>query len=62
MSSETLLSGIIPFAGSGVGYAMGFALKKILKWSLIIVGFLVGIFFVRVQLSQKYGYRGASVK
>jgi uncharacterized membrane protein (Fun14 family) len=31
MSSEILLSNIIPFAGSGlVGYAMGFALKKIL--------------------------------
>jgi hypothetical protein len=32
MSSEALLSNIIPFAGSGLGYAMGFALKKILKW------------------------------
>jgi uncharacterized membrane protein (Fun14 family) len=43
LSSEALLSNIIPFAGSGlVGYAMGFALKKILKWMLIIVGFLVG--------------------
>jgi uncharacterized membrane protein (Fun14 family) len=40
MSSEVLLSNIIPFAGSGlVGYAIGFALKKILKWILIIVGF-----------------------
>jgi hypothetical protein len=27
-SSEVLLSSIIPFAGSGLGYAMGFALKK----------------------------------
>jgi uncharacterized membrane protein (Fun14 family) len=33
MSSEVLLSNIIPFAGSSlVGYAIGFALKKILKW------------------------------
>ncbi|MGC1930580.1 MAG: hypothetical protein WA667_16550 [Candidatus Nitrosopolaris sp.] len=40
MSSEVLLSSIIPFAGSGLlGYAMGFALKKILKWMLIIAGF-----------------------
>jgi uncharacterized membrane protein (Fun14 family) len=37
MASEVLLSNIIPFAGSGlVGYAIGFALKKILKWMLII--------------------------
>jgi uncharacterized membrane protein (Fun14 family) len=57
MVSEVLLSNIIPFAGSGlVGYAIGFALKKILKWMLIIVGFLAGTFFVGVQLLQKYGY------
>jgi len=57
MSSEVLLSNIIPFAGSGLlGYAMGFALKKILKWMLVIVGFLAGMFFVGVQLLQKYGY------
>jgi uncharacterized membrane protein (Fun14 family) len=55
MSSEPLLSSIIPFAGSGLlGYAMGFALKKVLKWILIIVGFLAGMFFVGVQLLQKY--------
>jgi len=60
MSSEALLSNIIPFAGSGLlGYAMGFALKKILKWMLIIVGFLAGMFFVGVQLLQKYGYVSA---
>jgi uncharacterized membrane protein (Fun14 family) len=47
MSSEALLSNIIPFAGSGLlGYAMGFALKKILKWMLIIIGFVAGMFFV----------------
>ncbi|MGB6532987.1 MAG: FUN14 domain-containing protein [Candidatus Nitrosopolaris sp.] len=57
MASEVSLSNIIPFAGSGlVGYAIGFALKKILKWMLIIVGFLAGMFFVGVQLLQKYGY------
>jgi uncharacterized membrane protein (Fun14 family) len=57
MSSEVLLSNIIPFAGSGlVGYAIGFALKKILKWILVVIGFLVGIFFIGVQLLQKYGY------
>jgi uncharacterized membrane protein (Fun14 family) len=60
MSSEQLLSNIIPFAGSGlIGYAMGFALKKVLKWVLIIVGFLAGMFFVGIQLLQKYGYVSA---
>jgi uncharacterized membrane protein (Fun14 family) len=57
LSSEALLSNIIPFAGSGlVGYAIGFAFKKILKWILIIVGFLAGMFFIGVQLLHKYGY------
>jgi uncharacterized membrane protein (Fun14 family) len=57
VSSEVLLSNIIPFAGSSlVGYAMGFALKKILKWMLIMIGFLAGMFLVGVQLLQKYGY------
>jgi uncharacterized membrane protein (Fun14 family) len=60
MSSEPLLSSIIPFAGSGLlGHAMGFALKKILKWMLIVVGFIAGMFFVGVQLLQKYGYVSA---
>jgi uncharacterized membrane protein (Fun14 family) len=49
------LSSIIPFAGSGLGYAMGFALKK-MKWMLIIVGFLAGMFYVGFQLLQRYGY------
>jgi uncharacterized membrane protein (Fun14 family) len=57
MSSEALLSSVIPFAGSGLlGYAMGFTLKKILRWMLIIIGFLAGMFFVGVQLLQRYGY------
>ncbi|HXX96307.1 MAG TPA: FUN14 domain-containing protein [Candidatus Bathyarchaeia archaeon] len=48
---------MIPFTGSGlVGYAIGFALKKILKLMLIIIGFLAGMFFLGVQLLQKYGY------
>jgi uncharacterized membrane protein (Fun14 family) len=35
---------------------VGFALKKVLKWMLIIVGFIAGMFLVGVQLLQKYGY------
>ena len=57
MSSEALLSNIIPLAGSGLlRFAMGFALKKILKWIIINVGFVAGIFFVGIQHLQKYGF------
>jgi uncharacterized membrane protein (Fun14 family) len=35
---------------------MGFALKKVQKWILIVIGFLAGMFFVGVQLLQRYGY------
>ena len=35
---------------------MGFALKKVLKWMLIIIGFIAGMFFVGAQLLQKYCY------
>ena len=38
---------------------MGFALKKVLKWMLIIIGFIARMFFVGVQLLQKYGYVSA---
>jgi uncharacterized membrane protein (Fun14 family) len=58
MSSEVLLSNILPFAGSGlVGYATGFALKKILKWMLIIIGFMAGMFFLGVQVLQGQSQR-----
>jgi uncharacterized membrane protein (Fun14 family) len=60
MTTDTLLSTVMPFAGSmGLGYAMGFALKKILKWVLIIVGFLAGVFLIGIQLLHKYNYVGA---
>ena len=48
---------LIPFVGSGfVGYAMGFALRKIIKWLMIIFGVLAGSFFLGVEMLQKYGY------
>ncbi len=38
MSSEPLLSSIIPFAGSGVaGFFMGMFLRRMLKWSFSYV-------------------------
>ena len=44
-------------AGSfGVGYLAGWALKKMIKWVLIVVGFFAGVIFLVMTLVQKYGY------
>ena len=42
--------GLIQFGGSAlVGYVIGFALKKIIKWLLIDLGVLAGIIFIAIQ-------------
>jgi uncharacterized membrane protein (Fun14 family) len=52
---QVLVNSLVTGLGSfGVGNAMGFALKKVLKWMLIIIGFLAGIFFVSLELLQRY--------
>jgi uncharacterized membrane protein (Fun14 family) len=57
MSSDALLSTVIPFVGSGLlGFCMGYALRRVLRWILIAVGIVAGLFFVGVQLLQKNGY------
>jgi uncharacterized membrane protein (Fun14 family) len=49
--------GLIPFGGSTlVGYIIGFVLKKIVKWVLIILGVLAGIIFVVIQWMSQNGY------
>ncbi len=59
MIDSSMTNTLIPFAGSGfVGYAMGFALRKIMKWLMIIFGVLVGSFFLLIEMLQKYGYVG----
>lgn len=57
MVVDTVTTTLIPFAGSGVaGYCMGFVLRKVLKWVVIALGFLAGVFFIALQLMQKNGY------
>jgi uncharacterized membrane protein (Fun14 family) len=59
MIDSSMTNTLIPFAGSGfVGYAMGFALRKIMKWLMIIFGVLAGSFFLLIEMLQKYGYVG----
>src|SRR5215472_14473224 len=49
--------GLIPFGGSTlVGYIIGFALKKIIKWLLIGLGVLAGIIFIAIQWMANKGY------
>jgi uncharacterized membrane protein (Fun14 family) len=55
--TELTSGGLGTFAGSAlVGYIIGFALKKILKWILIILGVLAGIIFITIQWMANNGY------
>ena len=57
MSSEVLLSSIIPFAGSGVaGFFMGMFLRRVLKFLVIIIGSFLGAVFLVIQWMQARQY------
>jgi uncharacterized membrane protein (Fun14 family) len=57
LSSEVLLSSIIPFAGNGVaGFFMGMFLRRVLKFLVIIIGSFVGAVFLVIQWMQARQY------
>jgi uncharacterized membrane protein (Fun14 family) len=57
MTSETLLSSLIPFAGSGVaGFFMGMFLRRVLKYFVIIIGSFLGAVFLVIQWMQARQY------
>ena len=57
MSTEPLLSSIIPFAGSRVaGFFMGMFLRKMLKFLVIIIGSFLGAVFLVIQWMQVRQY------
>ena len=57
MSSESLLSSIIPFAGNGVaGFFMGMFLRRVLKFLVIIMGSFLGAVFLVIQWMQARQY------
>lgn len=50
-------SNVIPFGGSALcGYAMGFAIKKIVKYLVIVIGVFVGVVLICIAVLQKYAY------
>ncbi len=57
MSSEALLSSIIPFAGSGIaGFFMGMFLRRVLRFLVIIIGSFLGAVFLVIQWMQSCQY------
>ncbi|MFZ0510186.1 MAG: FUN14 domain-containing protein [Candidatus Nitrosopolaris sp.] len=57
MIDSTLTQTLVPFAGSGVcGYIAGFALRKILKFIMILCALILGGFFFGLILPQSYGF------
>jgi hypothetical protein len=62
MSSEPLLSSMIPFAGSGVaGFFMGIFLRRVLKFLVIIIGSFLGAVFLVIQCMQARQYMQGQV-
>jgi len=56
VAAGNMSSFVIPFGGSAlVGFLMGYALKKIIKWALIILGVFLGIILV-IQYMTNNGY------
>ena len=50
---NTLTTGAASFGG---GFLIGYALKKVIRIVIIIVGAIAGIFFIALALMQKQGY------
>jgi uncharacterized membrane protein (Fun14 family) len=48
---------IATFAGSTLcGFLCGYALRKILKWLIIIAGVIIGVIFISIQYLVSRGY------
>ena len=57
ITTAGLTGALIPIGGSTlVGYIIGFALKKIVKWVLIILGVFAGIIIIVIQWMSQNGY------
>ena len=57
MIDSTLTQTLVPFAGSGVcGFIAGFALRKILKFIMILCALILSGFFFGLILLQSYGF------
>lgn len=63
MIDSTITEGVVQFAGSGLcGFVMGWVLRKIIKWLLIIAGVLLGVIFLALQYLQKSGYISGTIQ
>lgn len=56
-AAATAINPLITGGGSAiVGYIMGYAIRKIIKWILIIAGVICGIVFIAIQWLSNNGY------
>ena len=57
MVVESVNSSLITMGGTTlIGFLMGFALRKIIKWAVMILGVLVGVIFIAIQYLHVHGY------
>lgn len=54
---SSLTTPVMTFGGSALcGFFCGYALKKILKWLIVIAGVIVGVIFLAIQYLISRGY------
>jgi uncharacterized membrane protein (Fun14 family) len=57
MVTEAVGNLLVPFGGSAlVGYVMGFAIRKIMRLVITVIGVALGLFFVGLYYLQSRGY------
>jgi uncharacterized membrane protein (Fun14 family) len=63
MIDSAVTGAAVPFAGSSIcGFFMGWALRKVLRWLMIIAGVLLGVIFLALQYLQKSGYISGTIQ
>ena len=54
---QVLVSSLVTGLGSfGAGFMMGYGLKKVIRFIIIAVRAIAGVFFIALALMQKHGY------
>lgn len=63
ITSTALTGSVIPFGGSALcGFFAGWALRKVLKWIMIIAGVIFGVIILAMAWLQQNGYINGKIE